>query len=134
LEEILTHNFFRSRSWFAAFPYLFIGGGVGAALKGRYLHITDAVGSPFDSIVLAHYNCCLGSLWKYITCTLQLLLVVALKARYLHIKVSTGGPFESKVLTHYNCCWGPFESKMLTHYSCCWGPLCKHSTCTLHFN
>jgi len=33
LEEILTHNFFRCRSWFEAFLYLFIGGGGGAALK-----------------------------------------------------------------------------------------------------
>jgi len=43
---------------------LLIGGGGGAALKGRYLHITVAVGGTFDSIVLAHYNCCLGFLWK----------------------------------------------------------------------
>ena len=77
------------------------------ALKGRYLHITVAVGGPFDSIVLAHCNCCLGSLWKYVTCTLQLLLEAALKARYLHIKVATGGPFESKALTHFNICWWP---------------------------
>jgi len=35
LEEILTHNFFRYRSWSAAFSYLFIGGGGGVALKGR---------------------------------------------------------------------------------------------------
>jgi len=59
---------------------LFIGGGGGIALKGWYLPITVAVGDPFDSIVLAHYNCCLGSLLKYITCILQLLLVAALTA------------------------------------------------------
>jgi len=82
LEEILTHKFFRYRSWFEAFSYLFIGGSGGVALKGGYLHITVAIGGPFDSIVLAHYNCCLSSHWKCITCTLQLLLVAALKARH----------------------------------------------------
>jgi len=38
LEEILTHNFFSSGSWFEAFLYLLIGDGCGIALKGRYLH------------------------------------------------------------------------------------------------
>jgi len=62
LEEILTHNLFMYRSWFEAFLYLLTGDGCWAALKGRYLQITDAVGGPFDSIVLAQYNCCLGPL------------------------------------------------------------------------
>jgi len=50
-----------------------------ATLKARYYHIATAVGSlleimefyirvadwgPFGSIVLTHYDCCLGSLWK----------------------------------------------------------------------
>jgi len=51
-------QFFRCRSWFEAFLYLLTGVGGGVALKGRYFHITVAVGGPFDSIVLAHYNCC----------------------------------------------------------------------------
>jgi len=83
LEEILTHNFFRYRSWFEAFPHLFIGGGGGVALKGRYLHITVAVGGP---------------LWQHSTCTLQLLFEFPLKLYYLHITVA--GRSESKVLAH----------------------------------
>jgi len=49
LEEILTHNFFRYRSWFEAFLYLLIGDGGGVALKVRYLHITVAVGGPLQA-------------------------------------------------------------------------------------
>jgi len=77
---------------------LLIGDGGGVALTGRYLHVTVAVRGPFDSTALAYYNCCLISLWKHITCTLQLLLVATLKARDLHTKVAVGGPFESKVI------------------------------------
>jgi len=55
-------QFLGYRSWSEAFFYLLIGDG--AALKGRYLHITVTVRGSFDSIVLSHYNCCLGSLWK----------------------------------------------------------------------
>jgi len=121
---------------------LLIGGGGGVVLKGRYLHIAVAVWGPFDSIVLAHYNCCLGSLWKYITCTLQLLLVAALQARYLHIKVATGAPLKAGHLhismllvapmkarySHIKVAvGGPCINKvgLLKHYNCCWGPLWK---------
>ena len=89
LEEILTHNIFRYRSWLEAFLYLHIGDGGGVALKGRYLHITVAVGRTFDSIALAHYNFCL--------CPFESIV--------LHITVATGGHTERKVLTHYNCWW-----------------------------
>jgi len=73
VEEILTHNFFRYRSWFEAFLYLLIGDGGGFDLKGRYLHITVVIGGsfdsvmlahsiavwvPFENILLAHYSCC----------------------------------------------------------------------------
>jgi len=51
-------QFFRYRSWFEAFLYFLFGDGGGAALKERYLHITVAVGGPYDSIELAHYNGC----------------------------------------------------------------------------
>jgi len=33
MEELLTHNFFRYRSWFEAFLYLHIGDGSGTSLK-----------------------------------------------------------------------------------------------------
>jgi len=44
-------------------------------LKSEYIHITVAVGSPFASKVLTHYNCCWGPFQKQSTYALQLLLV-----------------------------------------------------------
>jgi len=85
---------------------LLIGDGGGVALKGRYLHITVAVGGPFASMLLAYCSCFWEPHWKQGTYTLRLLFVAPLKARYLHIKVVVGGPFEIKVLKHYNRCWG----------------------------
>jgi len=91
LEEILIHNFFRYRRWFEAFLFLLVGDGGGAALKGRYSHITVAVGAPFEIKVLTHRSCCWG-------------LFVSMK---FCIMIAIGGPFESKVFTLYSCCWGP---------------------------
>jgi len=93
LDEILTHNFFRNRSWFEAFLYLLVGDGGGAPLKGRYLHIKVAV----------------GSLWKHSTCILKLLLMATLKARYLHIKVAVGGLLKTEYLHITVSLRGPFN-------------------------
>jgi len=135
--ELLGSNFnphfFRYRSWFEAFLYFLIGDGCGAALKGRYVHITVAVRGPFDSIVLAPYNCCLGPLWKQIrllghssccwwplwkqgTYISQLLLVAPLKAKCLHITVGVGGLFTSRVFTQCSFFKAPsmnFKSKVV---------------------
>ena len=72
-----------------------------ATLKARYYHITIAVGSlleskkfyitvavngPFESIILTHYNYCLGPFQS--------------KVAHLHNTIAVGDLFEIMVLTH----------------------------------
>jgi len=91
-EEILTHKFFRYASWFEVFLYLLIGDGGGVPLKWRYLHITVAVGSPFESKVCINCNIAVWGPLKARNFSLQLLLGAPVKARYFL----------------YNWCLGPF--------------------------
>jgi len=75
--------------WKESSLYLHITAAVGGPFDS--VHITIAVGGPFESKVLQNYNCCWWPLWKQL------------------------------VLKNYNYCWTPFESKVLTHYKGCWG-------------
>jgi len=42
--------------------YYHITVAVGSLLERTEVYITAAVGGPFESIVLTHYDCCLGPL------------------------------------------------------------------------
>ena len=129
LEEILTHNFFRYRSWFEVFLCLLIEDG--------------------ERTVLTHYSCCWRPLRQHSTCTLQLLFGSSLKAYYLHITVAVGGHSKRKVLIHFSGCWGlfesmefyiiiavgePFASRVLTHCSFFESPSMKLRRVVTHFS
>jgi len=48
-EQISTHNLFkRYCRWFEAFPYLHIRDAGRGPFKEEYLHITAAIGGPFN--------------------------------------------------------------------------------------
>jgi len=50
---------------------------------------------PFEGIVLTHYSCCQGSLWKEGTYTLQSLLVVPSKQGTYTLKLLFGSPLKA---------------------------------------
>jgi len=98
------------------------------------LHITLAVGSPFEGKVLTHCNCCWGPLWKQGTYTVQLLLGAPLKAEFLHVSFFQGPlqrSFKAEYLHNSVVLGGPFEKRLPSNCSCCWRPLWKQSICTL---
>jgi len=59
-------------------------------LKARYFNIEIAVGGPFESKVLTHYNCCWG----------------LFQTMEFYVVIAVGGSFENKVPEQYIFCRG----------------------------
>ena len=79
--------------------YLCITVAVGLLWQQGTLHVTVALGGPFERLVslLTHY-------------------------------IYYCSPFDSRVLTQCSCCWASLYSRVPAHYSCYWGPPWKQSS------
>jgi len=90
------------------------------------LHITVAVGGPFENRVLTHYSCYWGALWEQSTYTLQLLLGALLEAEYLRIANAVGGPLKADHLHITDAVRAPLKAEYLhmiffeVHYVSAW--------------
>jgi len=73
------------------------------------LHITVAVGCPYECKALAHLKLLLGATLKARYFNIIIAVRASLKARCSHITVAVGGPFASRVLAHYSFFKGPFN-------------------------
>ena len=90
LEEILTHKFFRYRSWFVAFFICSLEMVVGSLWKEVLTHYSCSLRPLWKEGLLTHYSCCLGPF----------------ESKLLTHYNCCWGPCESKMLIHYSCCWG----------------------------
>jgi len=67
--------------WKQSTYYSIFQGPLQRSLKAKYLHVSLALGSPFESRLPS--SCCWGPLWKQSTCKLQFLYEGALKAEHV---------------------------------------------------